>query len=72
MSAVHQSIHSQVIKITREKLYATPGCNVRFAWKWLYSVDGVAIGTLLAEARGWAKRRFPSATIVEAWKGVAS
>lgn len=26
------------IKITRGKLYPTPGTNYRFAWKWLYTV----------------------------------
>jgi hypothetical protein len=43
--------------ITRRQVIPTPGRNFRFAWRWLYAVNGVDIGTSLKSAESWAKQR---------------
>ena len=58
----------KTVIITRFKLLPTPGTNYRFAWKWAYHVNGDHATDTLASARDIAKRLFPGATIVEAWK----
>lgn len=50
--------------ISREKQYQRRGFT---QWKWLYSVNGVTIGTRLDSAEAWAKRNFPGAVIKRGW-----
>ena len=54
--------------ITRSKLYPAPGSSYRFAWRWLYKVNGDHACDTLSQARGIAKRLYPNTVIVEAWK----
>lgn len=63
----------ETVRITREKLYPSPGRNVRFAWKWLYTVHVPGephpfTGPDLSWARGIAKRKGGGRPIVETWK----
>lgn len=63
------------VTITREKMYATPGRNYRFAWKWTYhvSIDGAPSyggGEHLASLRRALRLQFRNQplTIIETWK----
>jgi hypothetical protein len=40
--------------ITRQRLVRR---GTRFAWSWLYAVNGVDIGTSLKSAESWSKAR---------------
>lgn len=53
--------------VTRERQYRNAVNRWTVAWKWLYSVNGIAIGTRLDEARAYARRHFPGCQIIEAW-----
>jgi len=55
-------------RISRSKLYPTPGTNPRFAWRWLYRVNGNHECSTIAQARGIARRLYPGTRIVEEWK----
>ena len=62
-----------VTTIHRRRLYAAPGSNVMFAWKynyWVVGPDGATYdqGTHLGSTRAWAKRRWPDTPIHEEWK----
>lgn len=63
-------------RITRSKLYPTPGTNYRVAWKWLYDVelDGARIfsgydrlDSTISAIRRFARSRGETAEIVKAW-----
>lgn len=62
----------RVARIIRIKLYATPGIgNPKYAWKWLYDVEGLDTElsgfTRLDSAKAIA-RRYGATKIVLAWK----
>jgi hypothetical protein len=63
---------AKVIKISRDKLYPTPGRSYRVSWKWIYSysIDGgtsIEYGTGLSSLTDMLKRKHRDALIEKGW-----
>jgi hypothetical protein len=58
------------VRISRMKIYPTPGRNYRVAWKWVYTVH-VGKEEFTGDGLGWAKRlaqqKSPSGKYVLSW-----